>query len=208
MRYVDTGKDCVVDFDRQERIVEQLQATERLGGACVEVGAYRGGTAELISRYKATRPLYLFDTFEGIPFVDERDISQDGFIHKVGDFSDTSLELVKARLSDYEDVHVYKGIFPQDTGNIIENLEFSFVHLDVDVYQSYMDSLKFFYPRMLGGGVIICDDYSFQSTYGARRAVDKFFKDKPEDYSVPFKEDVLGAINWSLNLIINILPKE
>jgi hypothetical protein len=40
--------------------------------------------------------------------------------------------------------------------------------------------LAFFYQRVSPRGVIICDDYGFTSCYGARKAVNDFFADKPE----------------------------
>ena len=167
----------MVDGDRQIDIFNHLKRTqilgEQLNGACVEVGVYKGGVAELIALNKGERDLYLFDTFEGIPFSNEKDN-----YYKQGYLDETSLEEVVERLKKYPKVHIHKGIFPDDTGHFIDNLKFSFVHLDVDVYRSYKDCLSFFYPRMLKGGVIICDDYGFSHELGAKTACDEFFEHK------------------------------
>jgi O-methyltransferase len=40
--------------------------------------------------------------------------------------------------------------------------------------------MRFFYPRLVPGGVILCDDYGFTTCPGVRRAVDEFMADKPE----------------------------
>ena len=40
--------------------------------------------------------------------------------------------------------------------------------------------MKFFYPRLNSGGMIICDDYGFRTCPGARRAVDEYMSDKME----------------------------
>ena len=46
------------------------------------------------------------------------------------------------------------------------------------LYEGTLDCLRFFYPRMVAGGVIISHDYSILT--GVKRAFDEFFADKPE----------------------------
>ena len=58
------------------------------------------------------------------------------------------------------------------------------LHLDVDIYDSTLNSLKFFYPRMSRGGCIISHDYP--SSEGVKKAFDEFFEDKPEIIIEPF----------------------
>ena len=74
----------IVDRARMDSIRLQLSNTQDLGGACAEVGVYKGGTAELIAINRKERPLYLFDTFSGIPYSGKHDNH-----HKMGDFNDT-----------------------------------------------------------------------------------------------------------------------
>jgi len=52
------------------------------------------------------------------------------------------------------------------------------VHFDVDLYESTLACLRFFYPRMLPGGVMLSHDYSILA--GVRKAVDEFLDGKPE----------------------------
>ncbi len=54
------------------------------------------------------------------------------------------------------------------------------MHLDVDLYQSTLDSLNFFYHIMLPGAILVSDDYLMDSTPGVKQAFDEFMKDKPE----------------------------
>ena len=52
------------------------------------------------------------------------------------------------------------------------------MHLDVDLYESTLNCLKFFYPRLIKGGVLISHDY--QSSEGVRKAFKDYFDaDKP-----------------------------
>lgn len=148
-----------------------LTATKKIKGDVAEVGVYQGGSAKLIAIYKGTKALHLFDTFDGLPKPEKID----DCLSK-GLFS-AALETVKKYLKNYRNIKIYKGLFPK-TADPVKNRNFSFVHLDVDLYRSTLECLKFFYPRMSRGGIILSHDYvSFK---GVRKAFDKFFQDKPE----------------------------
>lgn len=145
-----------------------------LDGDMAEVGVFRGGSAKLICEAKGNKKLHLFDTFEGLPEVSDKDTHFGIKFWNKNQFGNTSLELVKNYLSSYQNVFFYKGRFPETTKSMV-NCKFSFVHLDVDLYQSTMDSLKFFYPRMVLGGIILTHDYH---TNGVKTAFKDFFNDK------------------------------
>ncbi len=53
-----------------------------------------------------------------------------------------------------------------------------FVNLDVDTYASTRDSLEFFYPRLLPGGILMSHDYA--QAEGVREAFDEVLRSKPE----------------------------
>jgi predicted O-methyltransferase YrrM len=145
-------------------------------GYVAEVGVYTGGSA-LILLKGHNGNVDLFDTFEGMP---PTDILID--YHKEGEFK-ASLQEVEAFLSDFHDFHIYPGLFPESTGQMSEfdrTKLYSLVHVDVDIFQSAKDCLEYFYPRMVKGGVIVFDDYSFRSTPGVKVAIDEFLVDKPE----------------------------
>jgi O-methyltransferase len=56
--------------------------------------------------------------------------------------------------------------------------EFSFVNLDVDLYESTFASLEFFYPRLAKGAILMSHDYS--TCAGVKRAFYAFYKGRPE----------------------------
>lgn len=148
------------------------RAQAKQDAALAEVGTYQGGSARMICEAKGDRPLHVFDTFEGLP----KAASQDGKVHRENQYA-CSLESVKSYLSGYKNVSFYKGIFPESSGPV-ENLRFSFAHFDVDLYEGTLACLKFFYSRMLPGGVMLSHDYSILS--GVREAFAEFLQDKPE----------------------------
>ena len=55
-----------------------------------------------------------------------------------------------------------------------------FVHLDLDIYQSTLDALGFFYPRLTKGGILISHDYRRLSAPGVKKAFQEFFANKVE----------------------------
>ncbi len=146
-------------------------------GALAEVGVYRGGSAKFICAAKGDAALHLFDTFAGMPSVDS---ASDGGFHE-GDYFDTSLERVRAYLADFPNVHFHAGLFPISAAALESTAAtFKLVHLDVDLYSSTLAALRWFYPRMEPGGLIVTHDYADVTVPGVQRAFDEFFRDKPE----------------------------
>jgi len=148
------------------------KAYRHLPGEMAEVGVFQGASAKLLCEAKGNTPLHLCDTFEGLPKKSEHD----GIVHREKQYA-CSLESVRSYLRAYENVHFYKGRFPDSAGPL-ENTRFSFVHCDVDLYESTKACLEFFYPRMIIGGVILSHDYSLLA--GVRKAVDEFVHGKAE----------------------------
>lgn len=71
-------------------------------------------------------------------------------------------------------VHFHKGFIPFTFAGL-EDSKISFSHIDLDLYQCYLDALNFIYPRMTSGGVIVFDDYAAPTCKGATLAVNEFF---------------------------------
>jgi len=82
-------------------------------------------------------------------------------------------------LQAFPNVFYHKGIFPHSVKKVPENEMFSFAHFDVDLYESTLGCLNFFYPRMNPGGVMLSHDYSI--LHGVRKAFEEFFEDKIEE---------------------------
>jgi predicted O-methyltransferase YrrM len=161
-------------FDNEAyQVYMAAKATNKIPGYIAEVGVYKGGSARIIAEVKGKRVLHLFDTFEGLPEISKIDNPQQFY---KGKFL-VSFEDIKKSFTKYSGVHFYKGLFP-DTAGPVKDARFSFVNLDVDLYESTKNCLEFFYPRMSRGGIIISHDYI--DAAGVKKAVDEFYKDKPE----------------------------
>jgi len=165
--------------DRLYMIHEFARSCRNLKGDFAECGVYKGGSAYLIASVLANTheevELHLFDTFSGFPGMDYYPAG-----HKKGDFGDTSLESVKSYLSDFPLVTYHQGLIPSTLETAKERM-FSFVHVDVDLYEPARDCCEFFYSRMVKNGMMLFDDYGIQCfEESIRRAVDEFFRDKAE----------------------------
>lgn len=154
------------------QIYMAVKKTEKVDGDIAEVGVYKGSSAKFICE-ASKKPVHLFDTFEGLPELCENDDTKQFY---KGEFS-TQFQEVKDYLKNYSNVRFYKGLFPS-TAKSIESKDFSFVHLDLDIYESTSAALNFFYPKMSKGGIIISHDYP--GAAGVKKAVDDFFENKPE----------------------------
>jgi len=155
------------------QIYNCVLSTKQLPGDLAEVGVYMGRSARLICEAKGNKTLHLFDTFEGLPkttLVDDNAISREKMYS-------ANLDSVRTYLSNYDNITYNQGIFPE-TAIPVKNKTFAFVHLDVDLYQSTFESLSFFYPRMVVGGIILSHDYSTLTS--VKDAFTEFFKDKKE----------------------------
>jgi len=149
-------------------------------GDFVECGVYKGGTAHLLATVLeeggagADRRLALFDTFGGMP---DTDPSVDK--HRAGDFADTSLETVRRNVGPSKHADFYAGLIPDSfAAAALDGI--ALLHVDLDIHDSILATLEHCYDKVVPGGVIIFDDYGFESCYGARVAVDTFFAERPE----------------------------
>lgn len=135
-----------------------------------EVGVYKGASARVIRAADRNRHLHLFDTFCGLPPTSASDIEFRQGAFTEGQFA-ADVEDVRAYLSDLSNVSIHQGLFPE-TGQAVADRRFSFVHLDVDLYESTRASLTWFHARMVPGAILISHDVV--SCAGPRHAFDDF----------------------------------
>jgi hypothetical protein len=173
-RFMDPGN--WHSLDRKYTLNQLLKLTLHLAGDLAECGTYKGASAYLMCEAHRNdgRLIHLFDSFEGL----SAPARYDGNYWEQGRFG-TPEELVHQNLADFQNFRVYKGWIPKRFEEVA-GTTFSFVHVDVDLYQPTLDSLEFFYGRMAPGGIILMDDYGFKNCPGAKRAADEFFSTRRE----------------------------
>ena len=165
---------------RHWMLAQLMRQVSDVPGNTAECGVFRGASSHLIcqanQQAQSRRVHHLFDSFAGLSAPS----SKDGGFWSAGDLA-CPLDVVKDNLSEFgEDaVRFHQGWIPDRFPDVGEQ-RFSFVHIDVDLYEPTRDSLAFFYPRMQAGGIILCDDYGFTTCPGATDAFDAYLQDKPE----------------------------
>jgi hypothetical protein len=143
-------------------------------GSFVEVGVYKGGSAFFLTKLAQGqhRQIFLYDTFEGMPYCDDSiDTIPLGHVHGP---NDTSLEAVRAAVGDYP--YIEKGIFP-----FVKRMPtaVAFAHIDVDQYQSHIETCRALEPLMVPDGVMYFDDVPVLES--ARKAVRELYGDRIQE---------------------------
>lgn len=167
-----TTLETLLSLDRQANIIRYSEMVKDLEGDCGIFGCFKGGCSELIAKLNPHKNVSIFDSFEGLPTPSKHDN-----FHKEKDFNEVSYEAVYGYFKTlYLNVEIFKGFSPSVFTKANPNRKYCYSHIDVDLYQSVLDGLDYFYPRMVEGGVIVLDDFGFSSTEGAKIATLEFAK--------------------------------
>lgn len=146
----------------------------RLQGDFVECGVNRAflsmSAMSAIDFRKATgRHFYLFDTYCGL--VPEQ-VSADDKAAFRNPYSDT-YDFVRDTFRDWSNVFVVRGIVPESLSTVtIERV--AYLSIDMNCVKPEIEAMKYFWPRMVPGGVMILDDYGFPGHEAQKWAADGF----------------------------------
>ena len=171
-------------YDRCFTLMTSARMVRNIPGNFAECGVRYGKSSLFLltgAGAQSTKRLHIFDSFPGLSEPSDADVQSGGKSEwSKGDLA-VPQDIVRQNLSAFGDrVDLHKGWIP-DRFNDVADQEFSLVHVDVDLYEPTLASVEFFYPRVKPGGIIICDDYGSGDCPGAKKAIDEFFADKPEN---------------------------
>ena len=156
---------------------QAVRNTATLDGIVVEIGSYRGGSAKFLAEsfrsFNAQVNIHIFDTFAGHAEIAIVGVDAG---HAQSDFSDTSATAVGEYLKEFGEITLHQGYF-EDNQDHIANERIRLMHLDVDIYRSAGNALRFAWPRLVENGIIVVDDYGFTSCPGLKQAVDEFLEE-------------------------------
>ena len=121
---------------------------------------------------------HVFDSFEGLSPPTEKDAIDWASGHAAlvaanmvaGHFAVTREVVARNLHRLFPLIELHPGWIPDVFATQPER-SYRFVHIDVDLYQPTIDSLKYFFPRLSPGGIVITDDYDWP---GAHKAFDEF----------------------------------
>ena len=162
--------------DRLIGVGECVRLTNLVPGDTAEVGVAAGGTSLLIAKSNHGRRHWACDTFEGLVDVGPHDGAlRNGMFARRKDGIGTGRARVTALLAGLN-AQVVAGKFPGSAPDEMREARFSFVHLDVDTYESMKASFAFFAPRMASGGMMALDD----TVRGGAPGAQKFWRELVE----------------------------
>jgi hypothetical protein len=171
-------------FHRVHRLSRLVEESFALDGETAECGCFRGLSSYVIcATEQQHRPGYdgrfhhVFDSFQGLSAPQAEDLSADvdpaavrvDGMRKAGAFS-ASIDEVRTNLAAFPGIDYQPGWLPDSLRGIAER-RYRFLHLDLDLYAPTAGALEYFWPRLLSGGYVVCDDYGWP---GGRRAIDEF----------------------------------
>jgi O-methyltransferase len=154
------------DYARLATLELLCRRLENVPGAAAELGVYKGFFARCINMLLPDRKLYLFDSFEGFG---EGDCAAESFqaAHR-----NTAIDRVLAIMPHPEEITVRPGFFPGSLDGLEER--FCLVSLDVDFYQTTLEGLRYFWPRLEQGGYLMLHDWGSLSLPGVKRALEDY----------------------------------
>lgn len=139
---------------------------------------------------------FAFDSFQGLPKTEE---SQDG-VFKTGEFFTSKNEFIKIIKKntnmDIDERHLIEGYYETSLTNDLQSKmpKIGVLHVDVDLYSSTRDLLKFVKPLLVNGSVILFDDWycfkpgtKIKNSYGEQKAVGEYLDSNKNIKFLPWK---------------------
>lgn len=165
------------------QLIETVMKNE-IKGDIVECGCWKGQSSYIISKilaqYNFNGTFHIFDSFEGLSEIKQNDTPLEGYFQD----EDTNFEcsekyIIDYTLQDFNFIQTHKGWIPNKFHKV-NDTTFSFVHIDVDLYEPTKQSINFFWDKLNIGGIMIFDDYNSVHYSGATKAVNEFLATKPK----------------------------
>jgi hypothetical protein len=192
-------------FARAVHFARLMEQIADIDGDIVECGVADGvSLAMLASLGKASgqaRHVWGFDCWTGLPTPSGADQGRDS-VAAGGMFSHSSMEKVRDELLAYgldeaeiaQGVTLVPGFFSETLSQHAGGI--ALLHVDVDLYQSYLDCLNGLWSHVEIGGVVAFDEYGEPDAWpGARQAVDEFLATHKGEVS-GLRQDELSCKWW------------
>ena len=168
---------------RMWSLIQSLKHVKKLNldGDLVECGVYKGFCSFFLVNYldfgNMDRSFYLYDTFAGIPEAyKEGSPVHDGAYSEPNLLSDAT-----ERFASFNNVKVIEGVVPEVLEGVSPE-KIAFLHLDMNSALSELGALEVLFDCIVPGGMIVFDDYGWQSYRAQKQAEDEFMRQR--DYKI------------------------
>lgn len=175
----------------------------RIRGSFAECGVAEGSQAGamVLGLEGRTRQIHLFDSFAGFPLCGQKDTHQPGieiikhdkglpekqrllssndYYPELRAFAKSSIKRVKNNMIEWElsseDLIFHEGWFQYTLPKISKSIKrIALLRLDGYLYESIKICLRYLYPKLSQGGIILLNRYESQ---GCRNALYDYFKEE------------------------------
>ncbi len=147
---------------RVHQILWAAQNCFRIEGDFVECGTGRGmmmsaALHSLENWNVSNKNLYLCDTFQ--PYGLDPETGRNDKRFGVRDTYAKSLNDVEANFSEWKRINFVVGFVPDSLQSVaIEKV--AFLHIDLNNAAAEVGALRYFWPKVVAGGIIVLDDYA------------------------------------------------
>ena len=177
--------------------VEVFQRVIDLPGSIVECGVFKGMSlltftklVEVLCPGDTLKRVIGFDTFEGFPDLSEKDGSPNSRRGKVVGgwdaidflpFLERAVDITQrdSMIPRFKRVELLKGDVRETIPAYVEKnpgLRIALLHLDLDLYEPTLVALRYLYPLVVAGGVVLLDEYAMEGFPGESAAFDEYFE--------------------------------
>ncbi|MDF1667370.1 MAG: macrocin O-methyltransferase [Planctomycetota bacterium] len=146
------------------------QQASLVEGDFVECGVNRGFMSSSIMASldwnTLDRDFYLLDTYQGLDerFVSEQERDAGALAKNAEDlksgFYVSSVESVRTNFAEWPRAVVVQGAIPESLSDVPSET-IAFLHIDLNCSPPEIEALKFFWPKLSAGAVVLFDDYAY-----------------------------------------------
>lgn len=157
-------------------------AASKVDGDFVECGVSHGFLSSAIMEYldwdTLGKTFYLLDTFTGMDprFVSEEERKAGALVRNQAalDFGiyGSGVDAVRANFAQWNNQRIVVGAVPE-TLDQVESGSVAFLHIDMNCAPPEVASLRYFWPRLTPGAMVLLDDYANRGRDEQRVAMDK-----------------------------------
>lgn len=167
----ETGFEGDIDW-RLHTVLWAAKQCTHLEGDFIECGVSQGflmrAVAEYVKFNELNKRMYLLDTFEGMPMNYVGDAEKKANAHVRENFYLGDYRSVSRAFKDFKNVKLIAGKIPE-TLSQVPSKKIAFMSIDLNNAFPEIESMKFFWDRVVEGGIIILDDYAYSTNYQIQR---------------------------------------
>ncbi len=176
LRPVGSGDDIHIEY-RTYICCWAAEMASKLPGDFVECGVNTGIYSLAICQYLDFNALgkrfLLFDTFAGIPEAQRLPTESLELIRHQNQFYSECYEIACRNFAAYPSAVLVRGMVP-DTLRSVDIRDVAYLSIDMNLTYPELEALKYFWPKLVTGGLVVLDDFAWHGHDEQRKALSDF----------------------------------